>query len=35
MHAKPDLRGLEMDDRWFRLGDRCRYPAQEDRNGRI
>ena len=27
MHAKPDLRGLEMDDRWFRLGDHCRYPA--------
>ena len=28
MHAKPDLRAfLKMDDRWFGLGDRCRYPA--------
>ena len=26
MHAKPDLRAfLKMDDRWFGLGDRCRY----------
>ena len=27
MHAKPGLRGLEMDDRWFRLGDHCRFSA--------
>ena len=29
MHAKPDLRVvLKMDDRWFGLGDRGRYPAR-------
>ena len=31
MHAKPDLRVvLNMDDRWFGLGDRGRYPASHD-----
>ena len=29
MHAKPDLRVFEMDDRWFRLGDHGRYPAKQ------
>ena len=29
MHAKPDLRVvLKMDDRWFGLGDHCRYAAK-------
>ena len=27
MHAKPDLRGFEMDDLSFRLGDHGRYLA--------